>query len=172
MSKNNPKKRNVVCGERFLLSPSDLSSQQKAKLKNLNDKLSDLEVDIKKEALSLIEWTEPRIADPNDWVKCFEIECSISFCLREDDSEYCEDNDNVLVELWERGKTANRWEHGVGDGENHNEFAHSDHPMKDEYHCWLYHCLYDHTDLGWVNLLRIGDIWVDVSVTYQNFVSL
>jgi hypothetical protein len=27
--------------------------------------------------------------------------------------------------------------------------------------------LYDHIDLGWVNLLQIGMIWVDIKVQYQ-----
>ena len=40
--------------------------------------------------------------------------------------------------------------------------------MQDEFHCWLYHCLYDHTPLGWEALLRIGHIWVNLSVIYQH----
>ncbi len=37
------------------------------------------------------------------------------------------------------------------------------------YYCYLYHSLYDHTDLGWINMLRIGMIWVDIKVRYQKF---
>ena len=37
---------------------------------------------------------------------------------------------------------------GIDDGIDHNEFQHMDgHTMQGEFHCWLYHFLYDHTDL-------------------------
>lgn len=172
MSRITPDEYDVACKDKFSLSPVDLSKEQKTRLKKLNDKLADLEKNIKREALSLIDKAEPRVADQNDWVEDYEIECFITLSLREDDPDYCEDSDNILVQLWEIGKTSKQWEYGVGDGNNHNEFAHWNHPMKDEYHCWLFYCLYDHTDLGWINMLRIGFIWVDVEVIYQKFVSL
>jgi len=40
--------------------------------------------------------------------------------------------------------------------------------MQGECHCWLYHCLYDHTPLVWEDLLRMGHIWVNLSVIYQH----
>jgi hypothetical protein len=39
--------------------------------------------------------------------------------------------------------------------------------MRGEHHCWWFHHLYDHTHLGWEDLLRIGHIWGDVKVCYQ-----
>jgi hypothetical protein len=40
--------------------------------------------------------------------------------------------------------------------------------MQGECHCWLYHCLYDHTDLRFDDMLRIGHIWVNMPVIYQH----
>ena len=40
--------------------------------------------------------------------------------------------------------------------ENQNEFENwPTHEMYSEWHCWFYHCLYDHTDLGWDEILTI-----------------
>ena len=40
--------------------------------------------------------------------------------------------------------------------ENQNEFRNwPTHEMSDEWHCWFYHCLYDHTDLSWDEILTI-----------------
>lgn len=40
--------------------------------------------------------------------------------------------------------------------ENQNEFKNwPTHEMSGEWHCWFYHCLYDHTDLSWDKILTI-----------------
>ena len=40
--------------------------------------------------------------------------------------------------------------------ENQNEFENwPTHEMSGEWHCWFYHCLYDHTDLSWDEILTI-----------------
>ena len=36
-----------------------------------------------------------------------------------------------------------------------------------EHHCWLYHSAYDHSGLGWRDLLRVGSVWVDLVTTEQ-----
>ncbi len=154
----------------LLLRDEDLSKGQIRILQDLNVKLVNIENNIKKEVQSLIFYGEQRINNPNDWINNYEIDCYITFILREDDPEYDKYNDNVLVQLWE-GSKHEIWEWGIGDGNNHNEYQNWDkHPMKNEYHCWLYHCLYDHTELGWINMLRIGRIWVDINVVYQKII--
>ena len=41
--------------------------------------------------------------------------------------------------------------------ENQNEFKNwPTHEMSGECHCWFYHCLYDHTDLSWDEILTIN----------------
>jgi hypothetical protein len=72
---------------------------------------------------------------------------------------------------------------GVGTGDDHARLADGvDHfetlrqdlaPFRGQHHCWLYHELYDHDygpgrpQLGFRDLLRIGQIWVDLKVAVQ-----
>ena len=95
--------------------------------------------------------------------------------LRDDDPACRDDDDHILV-------TRNEWlshlkrylEHpdeagGIGSGDNYNEFQFMEgHLRQAEHHCWLYHDLYDHAGLQWEDLLRIGDIRVDLKVIYQH----
>jgi hypothetical protein len=79
---------------------------------------------------------------------------------------------NILEELWE-GLKSEGWNFGIADGKNHNEYQHWDHhPMKDEHHCWLYHSLYDHAPLEWINMLRIGSIKINIEVVYQKIIEI
>ncbi len=140
--------------DQFSISAEQLSTDQKAFLKSLNDKLAEIEQGIKQEVSHLIATGHQKVADPSDWVEDFEIECSITFYLNKNDPDFRDDRDNVLQQLRECDKHQD-WQHGIADGNNHNEFKrlYLVHPMENEQHCWLYHCLYDHTDLGWVEYL-------------------
>ncbi|MGE0739512.1 hypothetical protein [Sulfurimonas sp.] len=39
--------------------------------------------------------------------------------------------------------------------------------MLGEHHCWLYHCIYDHTILSWEEIASISHIAVDIKPMYQ-----
>ena len=42
--------------------------------------------------------------------------------------------------------------------------------MKNEIHCYSFHHLYDVSpNLFWSDILRIGSIWLDVTINYQNW---
>lgn len=156
------------------LEVEDLSERHISILKVLNEKLTTIEKNLIRDCSTLNKQAYNRCLDRNDWIHDYEIWCDITFKLREDDPGYIEDakNDNTLVILSEYPPKPTHSEHAwdVDDGENHNEFQYwKKHPMHNEHHCWLYYCLYDHTDLGWANIIRIGDIWVDITVQYQNF---
>ena len=51
---------------------------------------------------------------------------------------------------------------------NCNEFQFSEHPLKDQNHCYLLHELYDHTFLSWQDIVDIEEIWVEVILTIQS----
>lgn len=51
----------------------------------------------------------------------------------------------------------------IGDDINHNVRA----EMLGEHHCWLYHCIYDHTILSWEEIASISHIAVDIKPMYQ-----
>lgn len=41
--------------------------------------------------------------------------------------------------------------------------------MRNEYYCWWFYCLYDHNNLQFEDILKIGKIWIDIKVYYQYF---
>ena len=60
--------------------------------------------------------------------------------------------DKLLMRYWEYMKHID----GYFYTENQNEFRNwPTHEMSGEWHCWFYHCLYDHTDLSWDEILTI-----------------
>jgi len=149
------------------LDPQNFTFEQRRFLAQLNVRLSDIEKGIKQEAIQLLNALERRVIDSDNYLEDYEIDCYVTFFIGKDDPDYGEDEDNVLVQLWENLKGEN-WVRELSDGNNHNEFeGWSHHPMKDETHCWLYHALYDHTEHGWRNILRIGTIQVDLEVDYR-----
>ena len=150
---------------------SELSLAQLQYLQRLNAQLVVIEQQVKREALDLIAQLDARVHHPDDWLADYELELEVSFWLREDDPAYQEDDDNILVTLKEY-LTLLRvpdYDCGLDDGINHNAFQQRDgHPMQGECHCWVYHRLYDHTDLWFDDMLRIGHIWVNMPVIYQH----
>ena len=170
MSSFCPESEYVPCLDRHLLTSEDLSPMQIEFLRSLNARLTELEDQIKKECLDYVAKGDKRVSDSDDWVEDYEIEYHVSFYLSEDDPVYDDDRDNVLVQFSESGKHE-RWDHGVGDGKDHRLQGWNLHPVA-EPHCWLYYYLYDCTHLGWINILRIGTIWFDIEITYQQSIEL
>ena len=154
------------------LSVADMTPEQRVRLTKLNQQLSQIEMDIVREALPQLAKLQARVNDPDDWLQDYECDCKLRFSLRHDDAFYDEeDSENVIVDLREylKGITDGK---GclLGDGRNWNEFRHQqDHPMHGEFHCWLFHCLYDHTHIGWANILRIGEVWIDIDFRLQRW---
>ena len=138
----------------------------------LNQILAATVKSIIKEALSLIADYDRKINDNDEWIEDYEAEVEISFWLKETDPAFDEDRDNILAVLTEDIKY-NGFKTHLAAGKNHNEFKHWDgHSMNGEYHCWLYHCLYDHTKMGWKDILRIGKIWVEFDCRLQQSIYL
>ncbi len=52
--------------------------------------------------------------------------------------------------------------------QNHNEFQHKVHPLKNQQHCYLFHHIYAHTLLAWEDIIRIEKISIDVVLSVQN----
>jgi hypothetical protein len=148
----------------------EFTIDQIMKLRKLNDVLSELEKKIKEQAARIYSADKKIIEQSQGWIQDYEFECEISFWLSEDDPEYKEDVDNILAtidEPLEHHFTQNV-DFGMFDGENHNLFCDREgHPLNGDFHCWLFHRLYD-ADLEWSDLLRIGSIWTDITVIFQN----
>jgi len=146
------------------------SPAERAALGRLNAYLAELENIIVKEAIVADRALQTRKHDPADPMNDYELEAVITYHLRQDDPGYREDDDNILAEQTEyltgvsldaggRNRTL------LADGRNHN-----DHPEPEgEIHCWLYHDLYDHRNLDWADMLRIGLVWLDIKVVQQYY---
>jgi hypothetical protein len=168
--KEEHRKRMMMWMENHRKLPTEnLLTGQRRFLADLNRKLVDVEKGIMKECQAINDQLAKRGADVDDWLDDYEIDVRITFYMRKDDPGYDITGDNILEELDEYFFKED-FTNLIADGNNHSEYQHfENHPMKDEHHCWLYHSLYDHTPLGWINILRIGSVKVGIDVQYQKY---
>lgn len=144
------------------------SPAEREALRRLNAYLAELENLIVHEAIAADQVLQARKNDPTDPMSDYEIEAVITYHIRQDDPAYRKDDDNILAEQTEYVTgisldAGGRIHTLLADGENHN-----DRPEPNgETHCWLYHDLYDHRDLNWADMLRIGLVRLDIKVSQQ-----
>jgi len=113
------------------------TKEQRRKLNSINKRLYDLERRV-----------VPRAKQINISVKdikeAWDHECSLLLSFYS--------KDKLLMRYWEYMKLIDDYFYT----ENQNEFRNwPTHEMSSEWHCWFYHCLYDHTDLNWDEILTI-----------------
>lgn len=140
---------------------SALTDREKKWLQHLNDRLYQIQKLYSSILRDKYLELEARVIDQNDWLQEFNLEFVITFYLREDDAAYSEDSDNVLITLDVIGN-----DQPFGD-ENENWREGHD-GCGDEIHCYLYHELYDHSGLDWRDLLRIGNLYMEVKIDEQS----
>jgi hypothetical protein len=155
--------------------PTEMTREQRLFLVNLNNHLSEIEKQLKKESLEIITMMNKRLEDYADWINDYEIECIVEFYLNEDDPAYSDEEDNILAEFTEGISLLRYADHSLlASSENWNDLSlpDLDNPDQREHHGWFYHQLYDHTKISWEDMLRIGDIWVDINITLQHHLKL
>lgn len=140
-------------------------------LYKLNSRLQTLQVKLFSEAIKIDSELNNRVINLDDSLDDYELTIEISFFLNENDLVYKKDEDNILATITEyvKGISQKEDKYPYTLEVNHNEFQNWKHPMSDEYHCWWYHCLYDHNNLSWEDMKKIGVIWSDIKVQYQYF---
>ena len=144
---------------------------EKAALSKLNSTLAQVEKQIKKEAQNHVAECEHRLKSGNDpFLEDYEIDVTVTYYIDENDPAYSDDRDNAIAQNEFRLKHPAQCE-TFADDTNYNEFPIDVAEQDREYHCWLFHCLYDHSEpsLAWSDLLRITGMTVDIVVRYQNF---
>ena len=139
------------------------------KLQQLNNRLIELEKKLLKEVITIDNELYQKVINSNDILDDYELEIAISFFLNENHPSYKKDEDNILATITEtlKGISQKKDKYPYILEVNHNEFKNWEHPMSDEYHCWWYHCLYDHNNLSWDDMKEIGEICSDIKVEYQ-----
>ena len=113
------------------------TKEQRQKLNSINERLYDLERRV-----------VPRAKQ-------------IDLCAK-DIKEACDHFCELLLSFYSKDELIMRYEEFMNHiddyfyTENQNEFRNwLTHEMSGEWHCWFYHCLYDHTDLSWDEILTI-----------------
>lgn len=106
-----------------------------------------------------------RVVDLADWMQEFNLELWLTYYLREDDPEWETDCDNILMQCEYLGNWSamNDW----GFGMLHINHAEPGFPFENPHHCYSFHELYAHCDLDWRDLLRIGNIHVEIKIDEQ-----
>ena len=133
-----------------------------SRLKEINTELTAIEKNIMKTSIRLDTNLQQELSENLEEMIDYELEATIGCYVG--DKQLCK-----LRELLKRCSIKNKhnlW--GLADGNNHNEFEHREnHPMKDDQHCWLFHCLYDHENMSWDEIASIQNIWIDIKPRYQ-----
>jgi len=165
------------------LRPERMAAGKRAQLLRFNQTLTQLEHTIVAEARAVDQALRERLRAAHDPLSDYELEAYVSYWLSRGDADYRDPAANRLARRRysvkniaaenQQGTHCSR----LADGENHNEFALFAHPWKDEFHCWLYHDLYDHEygeapeyqPLDWADMLRLGEVSWNLEVRQQYF---
>ena len=133
------------------------------RLKEINAELKALEEKFYPIAIRLDAVLQDELHRNVDGMDCYDLNLEIQCYNADEDSEpLCvlhEGLDGISTK-WDR-------EFFIGDGINHNVSNPENNPMKGEHHCWLYHCLYDHTHLSWEEVTSIQTFWVEIKTLRQ-----
>ncbi len=135
----------------------------------LNNRIHKIERSIIPKVIKIDEELIKKVKDKCDDLYDYELEIEIIFYLSNEHSNYDKNEDNILTTLSESVKNISVSKDFYPYNEtNHNDFVNWDnHIFKGQYHCWWFHCLYDHTNLDFEDLLNIGDIFFDIHIRYQ-----
>jgi len=140
-------------------------------LDTINEHLRTLEQKICKEAENHAKHAEHRLTSQGDNnLDCFHIDIDISYHIGEDDPAYLDDSDNsIAIEKNYCYPDPGDFDHD----ENWNEYQFSSvHPLKNQNHCYLFHCLYDHLHLSWSDILRIRHVFAHFNAVYGHEIHL
>lgn len=133
--------------------------------KDINTKLTAIEKRIVRVATRLDNNLQKELAKGVDGMVDYELDCVIGFFRKDSDGD-------PFFELYEKlkgisGEDKESHSYFLADEINHNEFTSwKNHPMKGEFHCWLFHSLYDHIH-SWEDIASIDTVWIDIRPRYQ-----
>lgn len=144
----------------------------------INTRLTILERKIKKECISLNRSLQERLAKGDAFLKDYEIEVEVSYYMDCDHPEYYEDAEimqskevYVFVKEITETEVSKKDYWGIGDRKDHND-APPDYPLSVFRHCCLFHELVSYSPVPLKHFSRIGDIWTNIRVYYQNVLRL
>ncbi len=155
---------------RFRGESEEISEDEVRRLLDLNRVLTRVSDHIREAAKDIVPRMEAKLADPADPMVDYEMDAYLSYQLREDDPAYQENEDNIVTTRQHGMKNFDLFE---------MDWTVTAPPwLQTGPHCYLFHDLYDHRDhfggeersrpwLPFRNCLRIGSVWLDVTVLQQ-----
>jgi hypothetical protein len=174
-------------------SQAELTPEETRAALNLNAWLTDWETQLLAQCIQLSEDMERRVRSSDPWLTDYEIDLEVTFYVRDDDP-FSEDNDadaseddvdsdaTLLCETKHLGgpivisaDMAAREDYwGIGDRQNHNDRKSLtlENPIYKVRHCLSFHELYDHLHVPMKHLRRIGRVFADIKITYQNGINV
>ncbi len=145
-----------------------LSRPEKDWLMKLNTQLAKLEAHYYAVLRDKANALRARVLNDDDWLQDFNLSLVLTFHLREDDPEYeaCDENVLTEIEIFFFDATEADHDYGFGLTNIHHCERLENHPG--EHHCYLFHQLAEHSGVDWRDLLRIGEIWIDLKIDEQS----
>ncbi|MBN2714452.1 MAG: hypothetical protein JXX14_01280 [Deltaproteobacteria bacterium] len=147
-----------------------LTTQQIDELLQLNWRLMQTEAEIRKNAVRYLDFVKGDTDNENPWINDFEFRLEVVFYIKESlVPDLPVDEELPVVGIWNLESLKHLEHCYIGDAQDHAELEVLDKRLLTERHCWLFHCLYDHMDLSWVQILSIGEIWVRLKLELQHW---
>jgi LysM repeat protein len=136
------------------------------KLDKLNNILIKYEEQLKLQILDCLSFANQKVTQKDDWINSQEgVEVELFFYIAQDDPDYKEYDDNIIMILTQNFYDNNCY--GIDDKINHNDMGHSGF-FYGKHHCWIFHSLYDHTQLTFEEILKIDSIDVNIILRLNN----
>ncbi len=107
--------------------------------------------------------------DPRQPEGPWQLDVRISLVLDAADPEHDEDSDNIICQMFDTLALQPGDDSPCYPIRDWRRDFFPQHPLREMPHCWLMRVLTDenHPELGWKNILRIGRIWVEVSLSFD-----
>jgi len=148
-------------------SYTKLHAKQKAWLMQLNTLLTQLENRFLPILNAKYKELQARSEDSIDWMIDFSLDYVTTFYIREDDPEFEIEDDNILMQIETMHFIKQQNDQAWGFGYTNENYADGT-CFEGERHCYTYHQLYDHFCLDWLDILRIGNIRIDLRIDEQS----
>ena len=151
-----------------------LSAEDSARVLQLNRHVSALGSFLTGLASTIEPSLHSKLSDFDDPMADYELETKLHYTLRENDTEWGEDSDNVLTTREQSLKNNNKQ---LGPVET-NELTLNNSALDADQHCWLLRDLYEHSygltkpRVPLQDCLRLGEVWVDVIIKQQYWLNL
>jgi hypothetical protein len=131
------------------------------KLRMLNDKLARIELMIVDKAIKIDKMLQDELMNKKDNIQSYSLDVYFHFYT------YYESGDPIATWSESMKKVSMGKYSFLTDRNSHNDLHRLDHPIRDDYHCWLFHSLYDHIHLSWKKIAAITHVVWDIRPEYS-----